>query len=172
MQVKSKEQVLTARTGWLTEDDLTVTQRKSQGWAGMSSLPREVSPISYTGVTGSLKSPLSRLRCFEQSEQADGTFTLSAIAVRPAKELLCLRENALVSQVADLPMYPYRVAACLPLSTQTWELEIDVDLLPSCSSTTIKIQHSAGEQPVPYGHSGADLWRTRGIHSNHLLTGR
>lgn len=129
------------------EDDLTVQQRKSQGWAGMSSLPREIGYATYTGVTGSLASPLSKMRNFVQEEQADGTYTLSTLTVRPAQELLKLRHPALVSEVQDLPMYASRVAACLPLGTQTWELEIEVDLLQACASTTIKIQHSTGRPP-------------------------
>ena len=111
----------------------------------MASLPREIDEVTYSSVTGALASPLSRLRNFSQQQQPDGTFTLSTFSIRPAQELLSLRKNAQVSQVADLPMYHAQAAASVPLESQTWELEIEVDLFAACRSTAITVQHSKGK---------------------------
>ena len=111
----------------------------------MSSLPREIAEVTYTGVTGALRSPLSRLRNFTQVQQPDGACILCTFAIRPAQELLALREQARMSQVADVNLYPSQIAANVPLVSQTWELELELDLFATCDKTTITVQHSQGQ---------------------------
>ncbi|KAK9893407.1 glycoside hydrolase family 32 protein [Cystobasidium minutum MCA 4210] len=131
--------------GWIPEDDLTVTQRRDQGWAGMASLARELVSLEYSDVVKALATPISEIGSLTCEREGPGTYTVKTVGIRPVKELLKLRETAKARQIADCSLRSSARSLRLPLQSKTWELEFEADILESCSALNVIIQHSARE---------------------------
>lgn len=130
-------------TGWIPEDDVTFEQRRAQGWAGMASLPRELVSLEYSNVTKALSSDLSDIGSIKCGGDAEGTYVIQTVGIRPAKEVLKLREGIQPQELRAHTFTSLSKSIRLPVQRKTWELEFEAHILPQCSAFNIAIQHSS-----------------------------
>lgn len=128
--------------GWIPEDDLTVEQRRAQGWAGMACLPRELVSLKYHGVTKALASRVSEIGSVSCVLDEEGGYTVQTVGIRPAKEVSKLREGLKPRELREFTFTSSSKSVRLPVQSKTWELAFEADILPSCSAFNIVIQHS------------------------------
>lgn len=144
--------------GWIPEDDLTVEQRAEQGWAGMACLPRELVALKYHGVVKALASSLSAIGSVNCIGNKDGTCTIQTLGIRPAAEVLKLRNNIHARQVHECTLTLSNKSLRFPMKRKTWELEFEADILPSCLVFHIVIQHSSSMSTKPaHKEIGTDM---------------
>lgn len=132
--------------GWIPEDDLTPERRREQGWAGMACLARELVSLEYRNVVKALHSSITDIGSFDCEQDSQDTYTVKTVGIRPAQELLKLREGA---KAHFVPIHSLRSSSTTlrhPLHSKTWELAFEADILSSCLALNIVIQHSSSKQ--------------------------
>ncbi|KAI5456849.1 glycosyl hydrolase [Mariannaea sp. PMI_226] len=77
--------------GWLKEEDLTINRRKTKGWTGYLSLPRELFYLSIPNVVRALETPLADITSVKVVDNSDGTKTLKTLGIRPLPGFAALR---------------------------------------------------------------------------------
>jgi beta-fructofuranosidase len=133
--------------GWVPEEDITLDQARKKGWNGSLALPREIFLLTIPGVVHALKSPLSGIACVEPESQADGSYDLHTLGVKPISEVdhfrrTCGKLHQIRSQIL-LPGLATEQRRWLYSTTwSTWELEATVSLGSHCETVGFLIRHN------------------------------
>lgn len=109
----------------------------------MACLPRELVHLEYNSVTKAIASPVSEIGSIDCEKDGEGAYTVRTVGIRPAKELLSLRERGQRRRVPETLLTSSNKSIRLPLQRKTWEVEFEADILQSCLALNIVIQHSS-----------------------------
>ncbi|OAP55358.1 hypothetical protein AYL99_10331 [Fonsecaea erecta] len=139
--------------GWITEEDLPQRLVDSQGWSGMISLPREVSLLTLTDVTGTSRSRLQDITSIqvereEARNRVQETFRVHTLGIAPAQCLQNLRNNArLVRPVHRSQHLTLEGDTFMDIRTHRFEMLSTFSLSVTCRRIGLSVLHGVGIQP-------------------------
>lgn len=130
--------------GWILEDDLPRDLQVRQGWSGCQSIPRLVKLLTWTGVTGTLRSPLSTISSVSATPDSHGAFTVQTLSAIPDPRLARLRGQKSSLSPGALQMR----SVGFPEGCAQWELDASFTIVPTTQKVGLVISHSKSTDPA------------------------
>lgn len=121
--------------GWIPEEDVPLEYCERRGWNGALAVPRELFLLCIPNVTGTLRTPLSEIRCCETVRRNGSSLDAYTLGIRPISELSTVRENCFSSEEFSHIALPKSDSMLTPLSViyyPCWELEATICIAPTC----------------------------------------
>ncbi|KAF5649703.1 glycosyl hydrolases family 32 superfamily [Fusarium sp. NRRL 52700] len=140
--------------GWIVEEDLSVELKKTQGWAGLLSIPRVIQLRRIRHVVHALKSDLSSIKSFdvvpEEKPQKNSpqTYTITTLCALPDPRLSKLRQRKQILGPITYCTLPEALGSLeLPHGCSGWELDVSFDIGDNVQSIGFIIGHTKGTAP-------------------------
>jgi beta-fructofuranosidase len=130
--------------GWIPEEDITIDRAQRKGWNGSLAIPREIFLLDIPAVVRAIKSSLPEISCIESESQADGSFNVQTLGIKPISEVdhfrrTCGEQYSACSQIL-LPRSTSEERQWLYSTTSSsWELEATISLHSGCETIGFNI---------------------------------
>jgi beta-fructofuranosidase len=144
--------------GWIIEEDLSAELRRTQGWAGLLSIPRVVQLNRIRHVVHALKSDLTSIKSFDlvledkpqqtrlSSTKNLQTYTVTTLCALPDPRINTLRQTQRFLGSSAYHSLPEALGSLdFPLGCSCWEADVSFDIGTDIQSIGLIISHTKGK---------------------------
>ncbi|KAF5600654.1 glycosyl hydrolases family 32 superfamily [Fusarium pseudoanthophilum] len=139
--------------GWIVEEDLSAELKKTQGWAGLLSVPRVIQLSRIRHVVHALKSDLASIKSFDvvpedkpqllSPTDSPQTYTITTLCALPDPRLNKLRQNQRLLGPITHHTLPEALGSLeFPFGCSCWELDVSFDMGNDVQSIGFIISHA------------------------------